>query len=154
MGRFPRQEELGRPQPGTGLTLPWRRSWESPDREITSRVESGFAIVSVKGKLVREDQGDLRQILDGLITQGTRGIALDFGAVTYIDSAGMGCCAGVKKLMRDKKCGCLVVFGASPVIAKMWKLIRLDMEIPLCATEAEARTRLQTDAPATGPGVA
>jgi hypothetical protein len=30
------------------------------------------------------------------------------------------------------------VFNASPNIAKMWKLIRLDLVIPICAEEKEA----------------
>ena len=98
----------------------------------------GFAIVRVEGKVIRENQGDLRERLEGLLAQGTKGVALDLEKVDYMDSAGLGCCASVQKLIRDKAGGSLVVFGASSNIEKMWKLIRLDLVIPLFAAEKEA----------------
>ena len=110
--------------------------------EIATRRQNGFAIVQVKGKIVRENQAELRKALEEVIGGGVKGIGLDFDGVDYIDSAGLGCCAAVQKLLEDKKSGPLVMFGASPNIKKMWKLIRLDLVIPMLEGEKDAVTRL------------
>jgi anti-anti-sigma factor len=111
--------------------------------EITVRQHEDFTIVGVKGRVIRENQGELRKLLEEVVSRGIKGIALDFEAVDYIDSAGLGCCAAVHKLLQDKKSGALVMFGASPNIEKMWKLIRLDLVIPVYQKEKEALSRLE-----------
>jgi anti-anti-sigma factor len=111
--------------------------------EITVTEREGYAIVRVTGRMVRENQIELRKKLEEVITNGIKGIALDFSGVDYLDSAGLGCCASVQKLMRDKKSGILVMFGASPNIEKMWKLIRLDLVIPFFKMEEEALAALE-----------
>jgi len=118
--------------------------------EITVRQHEDFTIVGVKGRVIRENQGELRKLLEEVISRGIKGIALDFEAVDYIDSAGLGCCAAIHKLLVDKKCGALVMFGASPNIEKMWKLIRLDLVIPVYQKEKEALSRLEAEAAAAG----
>lgn len=105
----------------------------------------GAIIVRVAGKIIRENQAELRGRLESLIAGGARGVALDLVGVTYMDSAGLGCCASVSKKMREssgKNATPLAVFNASPNIAKMWKLIRLDLVIPICADEKEALRRI------------
>jgi anti-anti-sigma factor len=111
--------------------------------DITVREKDGYAVVKVTGRMVRENQVELRKKLEEVIANGTKGIALDFGGVDYLDSAGLGCCASVQKLMHDKRSGSLVMFGASPNIEKMWKLIRLDLVIPFFKMEEEALAALQ-----------
>jgi anti-anti-sigma factor len=120
--------------------------------EIATRQHNGFAIVGVKGKIIRENQEELRRSLEELVARGTRGIALDFSAVDYIDSAGLGCCAAVRKLLQERKTGVLVMFGAAPNIEKMWKLIRLELVIPIYPTEREALGRLEAEAGGVPPG--
>ena len=63
-------------------------------------------------------------------------------AVEYIDSAGLGACASGRKLLRERNGAGLVMFGASPSVARMWKLIRLDIVVPSFATEDAAMARL------------
>ena len=111
--------------------------------EITVVEREGYAVVRVTGRMVRENQVEVRKKLEEVITNGTKGIALDFSAVDYLDSAGLGCCASVQKLMMDKRSGGLVMFGASPNIEKMWKLIRLDLVIPFFKLEEEALAALE-----------
>jgi len=89
-----------------------------------------FPVVAIEGKVVRENQHELRTLLEDLVSNGARGIALNLEAVEYIDSAGLGCCAAVKKLMSSNGGGAMAVFGASQNIQKMWGLIRLDLVIP------------------------
>ena len=48
--------------------------------------------------------------------------------------------------MHDQNSGILVVFGASPTIEKVWKLIRLDIVIPLFESKKDAMARLKESA--------
>ena len=104
----------------------------------------GTAVVRISGKIIRENQAELRSQLEELIAGGAQGIAIDLEGVSYMDSAGLGCCASLSKKMRESRGDAeqgvvpLTVFNASPNIAKMWKLIRLDLVIPICAEENEA----------------
>ena len=103
-------------------------------------------VVRARGKIVRENQAELRKQLEELIAAGADGIALDLQGVSYMDSAGLGCCASVAKSMREgagaDRSAFLVVFNASPNVEKMWKLIRLDLVIPICEEEKDALTVL------------
>lgn len=118
--------------------------------EIIVRRRDGTAIVGVKGRLIRENQAELRKSLEDLVTEGLRGIVLDFQALEYVDSAGLGCCASMRKHLKDRTGGGLVCFGASPSIERMWKLIRLDLVIPLFKVEDEAVAWLEKS-PASAP---
>ena len=118
--------------------------------EITTRKLDDVAIVNVKGRLLRENQSDLRKALEDLVSRPVKGVALDFEAVDYIDSSGLGCCASIQKLLLEKKAGPLVMFGASPNIQRMWKLIRLELVIPLCQNEKDALSRLRASSPRNG----
>ena len=105
-----------------------------------------FAIVRVAGSVIRDNQAELRTKLEELIDTGIKGVALDFTGVDYVDSSGMGCCVCVLRRMHDRKCGIVVVFGASDDIVRVWKLIRLDVVIPIVPTEHEALARLRAAA--------
>ena len=89
-----------------------------------------FPVVTIEGRVVRENQQELRILLEDLVSNGDRGIALNLAAVEYMDSAGLGCCAAVQKRISSNGGGALTVFGASQNITKMWGLIRLDLVIP------------------------
>ena len=106
-----------------------------------------LAVVRVEGKIIRENQGELRAKLEELLSVGVKNIAMDLEKVDYMDSAALGCCACVQKLMRERGLGFLVVFGASPSIQKMWKLIRLDLAVPMFATEQDALEGFAEEAP-------
>jgi anti-sigma B factor antagonist len=89
-----------------------------------------FPVVAIEGKVVRENQQELRTLLEQLVSGGARGIALNLEGVEYMDSAGLGCCAAVRKLISNNGGGSMAVFGACQNIKKMWGLIRLDLIIP------------------------
>lgn len=110
--------------------------------EVSIRRREEVGILALRGKVTRDDQESLREALLGLASEGLSGIALDFTAVEYIDSAGLGACASARKLLRDRAGVGLVMFGASPGVSKMWKLIRLDLVVPSFATEDAALVRL------------
>ena len=113
--------------------------------EITVSRQDDCAIVRVQGTVVRDNQAELREELEETIAAGARGIALDFHGVRYLDSSGMGCCVSVLKHLHDRCAGFIVVFGASPDIEKIWRLIRLDLVIPLYPNEEAALGRLRAE---------
>lgn len=112
--------------------------------DITVRQSEELRVVGVKGRIIRENQAELRKKLEETLEGGVKGIALDFTSVDYMDSAGLGCCASVHKLLRDRGAGALAMFGASQSIQRMWKLIRMDLVIPIFKLEAEALAWLKS----------
>ena len=111
--------------------------------EITVDRKNGFVVVRLAGKVSRDSLPALSARFEELIAGGADGIAVDFERVKYLDSAGMGCCVRLLKQMRENDCGILVIFGASHAVAKVWKLIRMDLVIPLLSSEEEALARLR-----------
>lgn len=97
-----------------------------------------LAIVRIEGRVVRENQAELRSCLEELIEGGTTRLALDLEKVDYMDSAALGCCASIQKSLRAGGSGALVVFNASQNIQKVWKLIHLELVVPIFPTEEEA----------------
>jgi anti-anti-sigma factor len=103
--------------------------------------------VQLSGQIVRENQLELRNVLESLGGPNVRAVALDLNALDYIDSSGLGTCAAARKSLREKGVTRMVAFGASPSVQKMWRLIRLDLVIPCLATEKEALAQLRPAAP-------
>jgi anti-sigma B factor antagonist len=57
----------------------------------TTRSVDGVTILDVIGQDVRREEGAaLRDLVDELVAKGHRKILLNLGAVTYIDSSGLG----------------------------------------------------------------
>ena len=100
--------------------------------------------VKVAGRVVLENQGELRAELEKLIEEGCLGIVLDLAEVDYMDSAALGCCAASYKQIQVKG-GAMAVLHASPTIEKLWKMIHLDRVIPLCGDAKEALAHLHRD---------
>jgi anti-anti-sigma factor len=113
------------------------------DIEIEDR--DGHVIIRPSGSIVRENQADLKAFVEKAIAGKVRGVAFDFDKVDYLDSAGLGCCVGIHKLLFDKKSGRLVVFGAMPAVEQVWRMIRLDLIIPLLRDEKDAIEKLKED---------
>jgi anti-anti-sigma factor len=104
--------------------------------EIQRREE--LAVVRIEGSVIRENQPQLRAELEQLVAEGASNIAIDLAKVDYMDSAGLGCCSSISKLLREKASGSMAVFGASANMEKTWTLIRLDLVIPIFSDEREA----------------
>jgi anti-sigma B factor antagonist len=66
---------------------------------------------------------------------------IDFSAVPYIDSAGMG--AIINHYVHCQRCGCkLIVSGVSGRVKELFTLTKVDTVIPMAATIEEAESRL------------
>ena len=113
--------------------------------EIKAENREGYAIIRPSGSIVRENQAELKASVETAVAGKARGVALDFEKVDYIDSAGLGCCVGIHKLLFDKKSGRIVVFGALPAVVQLWKMIHIDLIIPLFADEDSAIAKLKEE---------
>jgi anti-sigma B factor antagonist len=74
--------------------------------------------------------------LAGYLTNGERSIVLDLGAVSFIDSSGLG--ALISSLKAIGGDGNLVISGACGAVATMFKLTRMDKILRLFGTTEEA----------------
>jgi anti-sigma B factor antagonist len=113
---------------------------ESSPSELKIEIDNrpDVAVVRVDGQVIRENQSQFRAALERLVSGGTSKIAIDLKQVDYMDSAGLGCCTFIRKLLREKSSGSMAVFGASSNMEKIWMLIRLDLVIPMFADEKGA----------------
>ena len=111
---------------------------------IEARMVESIGVIRCAGKLVRENQAALGGAVEELVSEGARGIALDFSGLEYIDSAGLGSCAGLHKKLRESGQAGLAVFGPGPNILRMWKMIRLDLVIPVLEDEEAVRNHFDT----------
>ena len=97
-----------------------------------------LAVVSVAGQVVRDNQVGLRKDLERLVRDGVTQLAVDLEKVSYMDSAGLGCCSAIQKLLSENGSGAIAVFGATENVERTWTLIRLDSVIPVFSDRAKA----------------
>ena len=72
-----------------------------------------------------------------IVEEGVRQLIIDLAAVTYIDSASIGCLIEVQQLLRDRG-GSLKVTGPQPRVHAMLCLVMVDKIVEVHAGEAEA----------------
>lgn len=99
--------------------------------KITIDERDRYSIVRIEGNIVRENQGELRAAAEDLLARKAGGIVLDFALVDYVDSAGLGCCVGIHKLMEARRLGRLVLLHPTANVEQEWRLVRLDLIIPI-----------------------
>lgn len=98
----------------------------------------GVEIVHLSGPLILRNifafQDDLRGSAPCAAT------ILDFAAVPYIDSGGMG--AVINHYVHCLKCGCkLIVAGVNGRVLELFRLTRVDTIIPMAASVEEAESQ-------------
>ena len=76
-----------------------------------------------------------------LVEAGARKLVLDLAAVTYIDSASIGCLMDIHRLLRDKE-GALRLSGLQPRVETMISMTGVHKIIPIHREEAEALASL------------
>lgn len=96
------------------------------EMEWTARVD----LVSILTEQVGEDQ--------------IRGIILDLGSVTYINSAGLGALFALRKYGMESGAA-VVIARPRPTIERMLKTVNLPELIPVVATLNEARERIEQE---------
>jgi anti-sigma B factor antagonist len=88
------------------------------------------------GRIAADVAPRLKAHLAEYVSQGNHAIVLDLGAVTFIDSSGLG--ALVSSLKSIGKEGDLVISSAQGAVASMFKLTRMDKVFRMYATTDEA----------------
>jgi anti-sigma B factor antagonist len=72
------------------------------DLQLSSRAGRGCTVVWVSGELDRDTRAQLQDTLLDVVDAGARQVVLDFTAVTFMDSSGLGLLVDVWKALRDK----------------------------------------------------
>jgi anti-sigma B factor antagonist len=94
----------------------------------------------LEGRIAADVAPRFKAHLAEYMTKGNRSIVLDLGAVTFIDSSGLG--ALVSSLKSMGKDGDLVVSGAHGAVASMFKLTRMDKVFRMYGNSDEAVSAL------------
>ena len=94
--------------------------------KIDIKSENGAAIATLKGEIDHHNAKELRTELDRFIVSAQpRELTIDFGGITFMDSAGIGLIMGRSKLM--KQCGgSLEVRNPQPYIRRVLKLAGIE----------------------------
>lgn len=111
---------------------------DKKDLNIEVQRSGELAVVRLAGHVVRDNQLELRNELERLIFDGVTRLAVDLEKVDYMDSSGLGCCSSIHKLFSERGSGAIAVFAATENVEKTWKLIRLDLVIPIYSDRAKA----------------
>lgn len=112
--------------------------------EVTE--EDGFTIVRLEGSLLRTNHEELLERLEAIADTATRGVALDFERVDFLDSSALGSCAAAAKTMTRGGDRGYVVFGANRTIARMWNMVGIDQMVPLLPDRESAMAHLKEKA--------
>ena len=79
----------------------------------------------VKGSLTLEEAAEFRELVKSQINQGKTILRLDFSAVNYVDSAGIGAIVAAERSYRKVE-GKLVLFNVGREVMRVFKSMKLD----------------------------
>jgi anti-anti-sigma factor len=106
---------------------------------VVVEVAEDHVVVTLTGELDLAVQIDLIEAFrDAIAQQAEPRIVVDLSRVTYMDSTALGTLVGAVKKV-EARGGGLSVVGASDRIARLFHLMGLDTEVPLCAEPGDAR---------------
>jgi anti-sigma B factor antagonist len=90
------------------------------------RDENNFKVTVVKchGRLTSENKDEIRSVVQPLIQNGGR-IALDFGDLEYLDSAGLGAIVGLKVSAISKGLCVLMLWNLTPRVKELLRITNL-----------------------------
>ena len=101
-----------------------------------SKVGSVLVAKVLDARIAADVAPRFKQGLAEFMSQGNHTIVIDLGAVTFIDSSGLG--ALVSSLKAVGQDGDLVVSGARGAVASMFKLTRMDKVFRMFASSEDA----------------
>ena len=87
-------------------------------------------VMTVRGEVDLASAPKLAAAMTELIDRGYSHVAVDLGAVEFIDSSGLGVLVGSLRRLREQD-GDLVLRAASPAVARILELTGLDGLLPL-----------------------
>jgi anti-anti-sigma factor len=106
----------------------------------TKHLESGYAVVSVSGRLALGGETEkLGAAVNALLQKDQKKLVLDLSGLDYVDSSGVGmlvsCLTNVKKAGGEMK-----VAGANQRIKRIFTMTGVDSLMQMFGTLAEATT--------------
>jgi anti-sigma B factor antagonist len=107
------------------------------DLSISSDVREEVTVVHVGGEIDVYTAPVLREHLDEHISQGRNQLVVDLGAVSFMDSTGLGVLVGRLKLVRVKN-GTLRLVCSSERILKVFSITGLDKVFQIFASVDDA----------------
>jgi anti-sigma B factor antagonist len=106
--------------------------------QVNLRLEDKLAVVDLAGDVTSLAEKKLLAAYEKAVAQKTKCIVLNFGGVSYVNSAGMSIL--ITLLTRSQNQGvALRAFGLSPHFQKIFEMVGLLKYIPHFVNEAEAR---------------
>lgn len=116
---------------------------------VAVRFDDDVAVVTLSGKFLAGGDGPfLRQKVKDLISAGTRKLLMDFAAVPYIDSTGLGFLAGSRETAETAGAR-LVLANLNPHVKKVLDDVKLSQFFDIATSETGGLERLrQGPAPA------
>ena len=111
-------------------------TWDSSQR----------AVLTCSGNIGWEDRDNLlNRLVETIAGAEQPELVMDFEAVDFVNSAGLGALLQAAKLVADRA-GRLVITKVPPHLLRLFNNVRLDRLVPLTATMDEARQRLSDGA--------
>ncbi|TMM20305.1 MAG: STAS domain-containing protein [Actinobacteria bacterium] len=101
-------------------------------------------VMTVRGEVDLASAPKLAAAMTELIDRGYSHVAVDLGAVEFIDSSGLGVLVGSLRRLREQD-GDLVLRAASPAVARILELTGLDAGSP--ASGRPPRRAVQAERP-------
>ncbi len=106
--------------------------------ELKVEEKGDVSIVRVKeAKLTYPNLSSFLTEVRRLVEEGARKLLIDLQAVTYVDSASIGCLMDIRRLVEDKK-GILKLSGLQPRVETMISMTGVNKIIEIHREEAAA----------------
>jgi len=105
--------------------------------EITTRTQGETTIIALVGSLDSKTSPEAQHALDAILAGGGRKIAVDFGALDYISSAGLRVMLGTAKQLNAKG-GKLRTFGLNQTVREVFDISGFSKILAVFPNEAEA----------------
>ena len=98
----------------------------SPAFACTVERDGTRATVAASGEIDLASSPELRRELQALLDDGVRRMVVDLGAVTFIDSSGLGVLVGaLKRINEDRDGGSLEIRGLNGPVRKVFEITGL-----------------------------
>jgi len=109
---------------------------------IQQRVISGVVVLDLTGRLWILDL-PLRDLMNGLLSDGKRHLVLNLAGVDYMDSSGLGQLVSIWTSIRNKK-GYLTLLNPSKRVQRLFEITRLHTVFDIFEEEPAAVEKART----------
>ena len=104
--------------------------------EISESERGGWCIVALHGKFIVRNLTAVRRVLEKTEAGSWRGIALDMGGISQVDSSAITLLVNFQRRLIQKN-GLLVLFGMRSEIAEIFSIVGIDRLFRICTDRAD-----------------